>query len=465
MTDIRKNIRFLIFVFILLFAATVFYLIYAVSVFGDRWFVSPYNPRIAAMRGNIQAGTVLDRTGKKLAWSNGEDREYSPDSSLRKSISHIIGDPYGMTRGAETFYAKYLYGFTEDVAERISDVIVGNERRGSDVTMTIDAELSDYILHAMGDRNGAVVLLNYKTGEILASVSNPGFDPYKIKNYKGKTGSTVLFNRAFMGRYPPGSLFKVITAAAVLENPQALLTGHVCEGTTKIGEDSVSCAGKTAHGKVDLNTAFTKSCNTFFAQQAVKLTGDTIFKEAEKFAFNKDFMFNDMIAYMSVYKKPAADIDTGWSGIGQYEDLISPLHAALIAAAVANKGVMMEPRLLKSAQSPGGSLLYAFQPKTLTQPLTGDIAGKLKAMMLDVVAKGTGSSAKVSGQKVGGKTGTAEYTDDKGKKKEHAWFIGFIDSDKHPLAIAVLLEGAGSGGRQAAPVASKAFKKAVALKY
>jgi peptidoglycan glycosyltransferase len=465
MTDARKNIRFLIFVFILLFAAMIFYLVYAISVYGDRWFASPNNPRIGSVKGDVQAGAINDRNGEKLAWSENEDRKYAGDSDLRAAVSHVVGDTYGMTRGAESFYAKYLYGFSEDAVERFSDVLTGQKRRGSDIWLTIDANLSKTILNDMGDRKGAAVLLNYKTGEILASVSNPAFDPYKIKDYTGKEDSTALFDRATMGRYPPGSTFKVITAAAALENPELELENHDCKGKTEIGGQEVQCAGETAHGEVDLTKAFYKSCNTYFATQAVKLTGDVLKKEADKFGFNVDFMFEDMVAYKSVYDEPASEIDTAWSGVGQYKDLLTPLHAAMIAGSVANGGVMMEPKLLKSAQSPSGTVLYGVQPKVYRTPVTTDIAGKLKELMLGVVTKGTGTGAKVSGLKIGGKTGTAEYTDDKGKKKEHAWFIGFIDSDKHPLAVAVLLEGAGGGGKYAAPIAGNAFEKAVDLGY
>jgi len=465
MTDARKNIRFLIFVFVLLFAAMIFYLVYAITVYGERWFASPNNPRIGSVKGDVQAGTINDRNGEKLAWSNGEDREYSSDSSLRESVSHVVGDPYGMTRGAESFYAKYLYGFAEDAVERISDVLVGQKRRGSDVWLTVDAKLSDSILRAMGDRKGAVVILNYKTGEVLASVSNPAFDPYKIKSYSGKTGSTALFDRATMGRYPPGSTFKVITTAAVLENPELELKFHDCLGTAEIGGKDVQCAGKTAHGEEDLEEAFYKSCNTFFATQSLQLKGELLKKEAEKFGFNDDFMFDDMVAYQSVYSKPESDIDTAWSGVGQYKDLMTPLHAAMIAGSIANKGVMMEPKFLKTAQSPTGTVLYSLQTEVYRTPVSESVAGELKKLMLGVVSKGTGSAARVGGLKVGGKTGTAEYMDDKGKKKEHAWFIGFIDDTKHPLAVAVILEGAGSGGKYAAPVAKKALDKAVDLGY
>jgi len=465
MNQARKNIRFIIFVFVILFAAMIFYLIYAISVYGERWFVAPYNPRIASMKENIIAGTIYDREGAKLAWSEGEKRRYTADGSTRESVSHIVGDNFGLTRGAESFFAKYLYGFDEDAVERLTGVLQGEKRKGSDITLTISARLSDAILNTMGSRKGAVVVLNYKTGEVLASVSNPGFDPDKVKSYKGKTGSSVLFNRAFMGRYPPGSLFKVVTSAAVLENPELELQTRNCTGKTEIEAKEVTCAGETAHGEVDLNRAFTKSCNTFFAQQAVLLNGERLKTEAEKFGFNLDFLFDDMIVYMSKFTQGDTDIDIAWSGIGQYEDLITPLHAAMIAGTVANKGIMMEPRLLKSAVSPGASTLYTLYSKQYRNPVSEANANILKDMMLDVVKEGTGTGAKVSKLAVGGKTGTAEYTDEKGKKKEHAWFIGFIDDEKHPICLAVLLEGAGGGGKYAAPVAAKAFKKAVDLGY
>jgi peptidoglycan glycosyltransferase len=217
----------------------------------------------------------------------------------------------------------------------------------------------------LGDYSGAVVVMNYKTGEILASVSSPTFDPSDMTQFENGGGGSELVNRAFNGLYPPGSTFKLITAAALIENSMDDFT-TTCTGSTEIDGSVIPCTGE--HGDVDLTEAIAKSCNVYFAEAAQKLGASTLAAEARKFLYNSDMNFGDLVMANSVYDKPVGGIDTAWSAIGQYHDLVTPLHACMIAGAIANDGVMMEPKLLMSV-SGGAASGYTFSPEVAAQPI------------------------------------------------------------------------------------------------
>lgn len=457
-----KNMRLIIWIFVLIFILLIGYLFYSISTFGERWFLTPYNPRISSAKSNIAAGSILDRSGVKLAYTSNGNRKYAENASARKAVSHVVGDTYGLTRGAESFFSKQLYGFDDNIIDRVEQAIKGNTRQGNDITLTISASLSKTIAEKIS--KGAAVVMNYKTGEILACVSVPGFDPTKLEDFHDDNESTILFNRATMGKYAPGSIFKVITATAVLESTISEDFEVECTGSIEIEGKTISCAGGTSHGKVNLNRAFDKSCNVYFSTVAQKLGGATLQKTAERYAFNDEFLFSDIILYKSIYEQSHDNFTLASAGFGQYDTLITPLHACLIAAAVANGGNMPVPVLLKNETSAGGSDLYTMKSKTYIAPISKSVADKLKSMMLSVVENGTGTNAAISGKKVAGKTGTAQYVDKNGEMKENAWFIGFLDDEKHPYCVSVIVENGGSGGKKAAPIAKAALSAAIKLK-
>lgn len=462
-TNIKKNMKLVIIILVAIFIVMMLYFAYSVSIYGQRWFTSPYNQRLQGMKANVIAGTIFDTQNKKLAYTNSQgERVYLTNDTTRLALSHVVGDSFGMTQGAELMFAKYLFGFDSDLATSIGEIFSQSKREGSDVVLTVDVELSKAIYQAMGKNNGSVVLMNYKTGEILASISKPGYDPLKADEIAKDESSTALFNRATMGKYPPGSTFKIITATAILNAGMEKET-HNCTGSIDIGNGSISCAGGKAHGEVSLESAFNVSCNTYFAKMSEKLGAGTLKKTAEAYGYNQEFLFSDVILYTSVFEKGTTALDTALSGIGQYHNAITPLHAAMIAGAIANKGNMMAPKMLKEVISPAGKTTYAMKATNYKNVISEQTAEKLYDMMVNGVKSGTGSAASIKGVTVGGKTGTAQYTE-KGELKEHAWFVGFM-GEEHPLCIAVVLEGAGSGGKNAAPIAKKAFSLAIDMGY
>lgn len=454
----KKNIRTLLFVFCIMFAGLVVYLGYAITMYGERWFLTPYNPRLHNMQQTIEPGDVLDRNGDKLVYMHKGSRAYIKDKKTRKAVSHIVGDSYGMTYGAQTMFAKYLLGFNTDTVSRIAELIKGDKRRGSDVALTIDAKLCKYAYEALGGSNGAIVVMNYKTGEVLASVSSPAFDPSDMDVFLKGGGETELFNRAFSGLYPPGSVFKLITAAALIENGMEGFE-TICSGSTVVEGKTIKCTKE--HGNESLSDAVRHSCNVYFAQAALTLGAEKVKDMANGFLFNKEFLFDDVIMGQSAFETSADSVNNAWASIGQYHTLLSPLHACMIAGAIANDGVMMEPKLLLSI-SAAGAQTAMLSPKVAARPMSE--TQRLKDMMIGAVKNGTASAAAIKNIAVGGKTGTAQVMDND-KIAEHAWFVGFIDDDNHPLSIAVIKEKAGSGGKHAAPAAQKVLRKAIDFGY
>ena len=199
MKELRGHIRSVLIGFIVLFLILGAYIGYSVTTNGTRWFVSSYNPVLKQQKENVKAGSILDRNYVVLAESDDDCDRYGIASA-----------------GIESFHAKYLLGFSGNIFERIYQSITMDKRIGDNVVCTVDSKLASYIYNKMGDRSGAVVVMNYKTGESLASVSTPGFDPKTIKEPSEDDAGSQLVNRATMGRYTPGYVFKLVTAAAVL---------------------------------------------------------------------------------------------------------------------------------------------------------------------------------------------------------------------------------------------------------
>ncbi|MEG1559658.1 MAG: penicillin-binding transpeptidase domain-containing protein [Clostridia bacterium] len=483
----KLKIKQLLALFLVMFVLLSGYLVLIVNQYGTRWFTSPYNTRVQDQKGNIIAGSIGDRNGNILAYCDeSNERKYNPDKRMRLSTALLLGDNFGQTIGADAMFAKYLLGYDQNVFERLSAAISGEKAYGSNVTLTVDAELSSYTYDQMGDFNGAVILLNYKTGEILTSVSKPAFDPARMKDYldgKITLESGEMVNRVTMGQYAPGSVFKIVTLlAAIRYIPNAVNETFNCSGQLLFDEKTGKYVGDlntvlnleglnglidyqgSSHGELSLKSAFTKSCNNTFGLLAMKIGNDKMAKTAYDLGIGREFLFSDMLAYSSSFTKADKDIDLAWSGAGQYKDIMTPLNMALISASVANGGVMPEPKLLRYAVTPGGAMTYSLRPGKYMTSMNKEEAGLIREYMLEVVKNGTGKSAQISGYEVGGKTGTAEVTSD-GSKSPHAWFTGFVYSDDHPLAICVILENGGSGGSNAAPVAQAVLKRAIRLGY
>jgi len=469
MKKLRHNTRLLALMLAFLFIGLGAYFSYSVYFYGGRWFASANNPRIFDQKLRVIAGDLLDRKGQVLATTADGGRAYPRYTDMRLAVAHVVGDNRGIVaNGAETFMAGYLLGFQSGVWDRVERLFSGQRARGDDVRLTIDAELCEYAAGFLKRyRAGAIVVLNWKTGEVLCSTSYPDFDPRSMNAVMNSgVDNGALVNRATQGQYPPGSTFKIVTMAAALDNIPGVAGRQVeCTGGLQVDRTTITEASAQVHGVMTMEQAFARSCNTVFAGLSLELGYSRLSQTASAFGFGDNFLFKDMVVYNSQYPTTSQNKDDlAWSGIGQGRVLVTPLHMAMIAGAIANDGLMMEPRLMLSVTTAKGGTRALLPARTYKRACGPQTAQTIKEYMITTVKSGTGSQARIDGLTVGGKTGSAETSDDK-SIATHAWFVGFIDSPEHPLAIAVVAERGGAGSSVAAPIARNVLNRAVKLGY
>ena len=472
---LRKRLGLVAMVLLGMYLVLGAYFAYGQLFYGNRWFARSSNPRshFVTEDPSVVPGDILDRTGEKLAYSltetyqdaDGTDhlhlqRDYNPDI---RAASHVVGfqDPDKGQAGAEAFYSRYLLGYNNNILESIYQKVFLHQEVGNDIQLTIDLGLQKDVTRSMGGRTGSAVILDAATGEVYAMVSLPNFNPQDVGNVSGDD----LVNRATEGLYAPGSVMKIVTAASALENiPDIGSRSWDCTGTVDVDDQTIPCYGTHAHGAVDLTEAFALSCNTTFSKIGDELGWDALRDTARDFGFAYPFLFSDM--QLTESQLPQADTlpddRLAWTAIGQDDVLTSPMHMAMIAACVANGGVMMEPRMLMTVYNRNDRMIRKPGSRRFREVISPETASELKDMMGQVVSSGTGTRAAVEGLKVYGKTGTAEKRVD-GQPGNNAWFVGFTEKGEKTLAVAVVIEDAGpgeTGGGVAAPKAGEMLASA-----
>ena len=463
MKELRHNMRLIGLLVVILFIGLAAWFAMTVYTQGSIWASDVHNTRLAAS--NTLRGDITDRHGNLLA-TTAEDgsRQYTQNTAARRALSQTVGDIAGMSGvGVETFYSSELMDISTSLLDRLNELFHGAEHFGSSIQLTIDGRLQAYISAQFPQGySGAVCVINYRTGEILAMVSKPDYDPYDIMSRSNaQVEDTAFLNRCLQGRYTPGSVFKIVTlASALTADPNVIGQSFNCAGTWDYETGRIVCAGNTAHGTLDLKTAFMKSCNVTFGKLAYQLGVERLKNTAELFGFNENFKFGDFVVYNSSFPKSPSMSGLVWAGIGQSEILVTPLHMAMIAATVANRGVMMKPMLVKRITNSLGAVVSAGQPTAYRQVLAESVAGQIAEYMYETVQSGTATRAKIKNYTVCGKTGSAEISDNK-EVETNAWFTGFLYDDAHPYAIAVVIEGGGAGARMPSELAAKSLKKAM----
>lgn len=463
----RTRFRLLGFMLILMLLVAGGYGVYSVSTYGSRWFGSSYNTRYRAAKKTVIPGNVLDRNGVVLASADEEGkRTYNPDWYTRCAMVHVVGDANGnIANAVDSFQASYLWGFRTSLGERIGALLSNEKRRGDNVTLTVDSGLQTRIAAAFATmpatqgKAGAAVVMNYRTGEVLALLSVPNFDPTGDMTQVLSHAQHPFWNRALQSVQAPGSTFKIITATSVLDHMKNATT-HLFDcstGATQIMGQNIRDYGYEHHGMITLDTAFRVSCNNSFAQAALILGDQNLRQTAEAFGFNDNFLFRDLVVENSIYPTDNRnDFEVAWSGAGQSRVAATPMHMCMVAAAIANDGIMMEPRLLLRVNSPTGVQRLGFTSKEYRTACTPSLAAQVETYMKDVVSRGTGRSAAVEGHTIAGKTGSAESSLN-GQYVTHGWFVGYLDEEENPYAVCVFVEDGGSGGKAAAPIAKEIF--------
>jgi peptidoglycan glycosyltransferase len=462
---LADSIRKVAYTLLGLLLVLVFYLTYIQFYEGSFLSAHPLNRRSALLMKQVERGEILDRNGKILAQSrlgaDGYVREY-PQGRLFAQLVGYSSDKLGKT-GIESSANGELSGMSDPWRHlgAISHVLFN--RHGHSVILNIDASLQQVAYQALGNHKGAVVAIAPKTGEILALVTKPDFNPNRVdEEWQSISTSpdSPLLNRAVQGLYPPGSTMKVLTAeAALFENITDTKKIYRSEGMLKIPPDYVLHEDNDkAYGNLTLKQALTVSSNVVFGKITLELGGARLTKAYERFGFQKplDASIGETMSRIPNFGQ-LSDGDLAQSGIGQASLLVTPLRMAMLAATIANKGKLMEPYLINKVVDDQGNVVKQYSPQEWLTASTPEIAALVKQMMISVVDNGTGRGAGLPGVAVAGKTGTAENP----HGQPHAWFIGFAPADNPVIAVAVIIENGGGGGEVAAPVARQIFSELI----
>lgn len=404
-----------------------------------------------------RAGSIFSADGVLLAHSINGEREYAADPALARACLHLVGDyTHRLPFGIESVYMPELLGTSRSFFTQLFLDIKKQGFTGNDLILTVDSKLMLEADRLLSDYHGSIVMFNYRTGDILALVSSPRLYPQDIIDWKNIVESS-LFNRALFGRYLPGSTFKIIPTAALLSDSKLNVDMTVdCKGKKPI----VSAGAKETltpegHGRVGLVQAFPKSCNAFFGQLAVELGRERLIEQAEDFGFNQELFVDRLKIATSTIDLTEPGIGAlSWAGVGQPIGrdrlTLSPVHLAMLSGAIANEGVLMKPHLLRQEIDPTGAAGQERKAEQYFVCCDRHIAAAIEKLMLDTVSSGTGKRAYRAGLEIAGKTGTAEMIDPKGKAVANSLFTGYLISETHPIAIAVVLENESRAAAQLA---------------
>lgn len=423
----------------------------------DKLMASPYNrQRITGWDIQSLRGGIHDRHGEVLAVTEkkGGPRHYP----VGKAFAPVIGylDPKIGAAGLEAYYGAELSGRPSFWAALGLNFPLAAQ--GEDLILAISSELQREAMRQLAGHRGAAVVLDPRTGAVLALASQPSFDPARLSeewDNVREDKAAPLLNRATQGLYPPGSTSKLVTLATVLtQRPDLLNKTCECSGTLVLPGYTVNCP--RAHGELDLASALAVSCNVTFAQLGLQLGNDSMAKQAGRAKFSSSIPFDLPIEGSSFPAGKAGDGETAQRAIGQGQILATPMQMALVTAGVANDGVIMRPYLVQERHL-GGRVVALTKSEKLSQFVSPEVAAAITAMMVEVTAHGTGSGAALKGVQVAGKTGTAENP----HGAPHAWYVGFAPADKPRAVVAVVVENAGSGAAAALPIARRLLELAL----
>ncbi|GFI21800.1 putative FtsW-like protein [Lachnospiraceae bacterium] len=449
-------------VFVGLFVAISGYLIHYVYFDSSHIINNPYNTkRQDLLAAQTIRGDILSADGQVLATTDidTEERHYPFD----KVFSHAVGYASNGRMGIEQSTNMFLVSSNVPLNNRLQNDLAGEKHMGNTVVTTLDAKLQKIAYDALGLYDGAVVITEPSSGKILAMVSKPDFDPNTIKetwdDIIEDTTSSVLLNRVTQGVYPPGSTFKILTVLEYIrENPDTY-KDYQFQCTGKFTDDghTIRCFHNTSHGTVDLEKAFAKSCNSAFASIGLEINRKKFEQTLYSLYFNRELPVDFLTKSSSISDKISQSNGVMLqTAIGQGTSQITPILMAMVTAMIANNGEMMTPYMIDHIETVDGDIIKQYNPKSLGQKITQQEAAALQEMMTAVVAEGTGTRLESQLFGAAGKTGSAEYNKD---SDSHAWFTGYTYNTEQPLQITVIMEGAGSGGEYAVPVARRILEQ------
>jgi peptidoglycan glycosyltransferase len=459
-----------------------------------------------------QAPELNAKTGNKRVTLDEYARERGPimvgDKEVARSVKAPEGDDLQYIRKYQqtdlyahlTGYYSFIYGRSQLersensvlsgnddrlFVRRMVDLITNKQPKGGGVQLTIDPKAQQAAADGLGNKTGAVVALDPKTGKVLAMISRPTYDPNPLashdlgveeKAWKRLINdkSKAADNRALQYRYPPGSTFKLVTSAAALETgqykPETVIPAPSeldlpLTTSTLNNWQRGPCVGNKA--EITLEEALETSCNTAFGDLGMKLGADKLREQAEAFGFNNDFsqVFRDeLLGVRSQFPTEMDQPQTALSSIGQFDVAATPLQMAMVTAGIANGGEVMRPYVVDKLIGPTLDTLATTDPEVYNRAISPSSADQLTQMMEATVNDGTAKPAKIDGVRVAGKTGTAQSC---AKCTPYAWFVSFAPADNPQVAVAVVIEKADvnrneiSGGKLGAPIAKRVMEAVI----
>ncbi|ADL04811.1 peptidoglycan D,D-transpeptidase FtsI family protein [Lacrimispora saccharolytica] len=459
----NRHILMLTYGVVLLFVGLGVYFGYFLLFRSDSVINNSYNARLDSFADRVVRGEIYSSDGRVLAKTEvdgeGKETRVYPYDSL---FAHVVGYSTNGKTGLEALSNFYLLTSHVNLIEQVVNEWSGLKNPGDSVFSTLDVDLQKAAFDALGKRKGAVVVMEPDTGKILAMVSKPDYNPNTLaadwSNLVAEdNNSGQLLNRATQGLYPPGSTFKLVTALEYMRENPANYRDYIfdCNGIYKNADYTIRCYHETAHGHQNLEQAFANSCNGAFSNLGLQLNLNKWKNTADQLLFNTDLplpIAGNKSSYSMEYGADTWEILQ--TAIGQGQTQITPIHNAMIVAAIANGGTLMKPYLIDHVENAGGDVIKKFLPQSYGNLMTAVEASDLTEFMGAVVRSGTGSALRTDAYTVAGKTGSAEF--EKGKET-HAWFIGFAPAEQPRVVISVIAEESGSGGQTAAPIARTLF--------
>lgn len=427
---------------------------------GSTWAMKRYNHHLYSNGELIGAGTIYDKNGEILAQTVDGERVYSENKTTRKSTLHIVGDPKNfISTGVQSEFDSRLTGYN------LLFGVYNIERygRGNDMTLTVDSDICNEAYKALNGRKGTIGIVNYKTGDIVCSVSSPSYDvedvPYNLETSEEYEG--VYINRMLSAQYVPGSTFKIVTAICAIENiPDIYSRTWTCNGAYQPSK-GVEIKCNANHGSsINFEQALAKSCNSAFAQIAIELGEEKLNATAKELGIGSKITISGVIeSFEGKFDVDGAAEDLlGWTGIGQGNTRIAPITMLRIVSAIGNGGSAVSFNIVDSLANQAGNALNITLPTNKVELMTPEVAGKIKDMLRNNVKNQYGDY-NYKGLNLCAKSGTAQI--DSNENHNIAWFTGFLDDEKHPYAFVVVIENGNSGSQTAGPVANRVLQKLV----
>ncbi len=458
-----RQIRFVTCIFAILFIGMMTYTCHYAMTHRQEMINNSYNSRQEQLKAQNTRGTIYSDDRQVLARtvtdSDKKERREYPFSNM---FAHVVGYASNGRFGIEAQANYYLIQSNAKLSDKVASEMSGEKYKGDNVITTLNVALQEAAYQALGAYKGAVIATDPKSGRILAMVSKPDFDPNEIEDIWDsmieEKDSGILLNRATQGLYPPGSTFKIVTALEFIrENPDTYQNyTYQCGGKFSTGGDVINCYHGTAHGSEDFGKSFAKSCNSSFANISIGLNRKAYADTLDDLLFNEElpvsFSYNQ--SHVTVNEE-TTDSDLMQVSIGQGTDQITPLHLNMITSAVANGGMLMKPYLVDRVENYNGNVIRQFSQDSYGRLMSEEEADILTQLMIQVVESGTATKLKDQSYTAAGKTGSAEYNNV--KTDSHAWFTGFAPADDPKICVTVIIEGAGSGGDYAVPIAKRLF--------